>query len=105
MTPQKLPSSYVLSAEVSKALNLNQPIVALETAVLTHGLPYPQNIQLSQDLESAVRGQGAIPATVGVFEGKVHVGLTAQELENLGDTTTLADPAVVDDLIKNRPKE
>lgn len=84
---KRLPPYFHLSQEVSMALRQNQPIVALETAVLTHGLPHPQNIQLSQSLEQEVRQQGAIPATIGILNGKVHVGLTASEIEDLGDTS------------------
>lgn len=83
----KLPPYYHLSREVSMALRQNQPVVALETAVLTHGLPHPQNIQLSQSLEEEVRRQGAVPATIGILNGKIHIGLTSSELEDLGDTS------------------
>lgn len=80
----KIPSDYVFSPEVAEARRSNQPIVALETAVVTHGLPYPMNLELARDLESAVRAQGAFPATIGLLNGKIHVGLTADELEQLG---------------------
>jgi pseudouridylate synthase len=76
--------------EVSRALKGNQPIVALETAVLTHGLPHPDNIELSHQLEDEVKAGGATPATVGLLDGKIHIGLTAEEIARLGD---LSQPA------------
>jgi len=76
--------------EVTLALKNNQPIVALETAVLTHGLPHPDNIELSRQLEAEVKAGGATPATVGLLDGKIHIGLTDDEIVRLGD---LSEPA------------
>ncbi|MDX9866278.1 MAG: pseudouridine-5'-phosphate glycosidase [Anaerolineaceae bacterium] len=76
--------------EVALALNNKQPIVALETAVLTHGLPHPDNIELSRQLEAEVKAGGATPATVGLLDGKIHIGLTDDEIVRLGD---LSQPA------------
>jgi pseudouridine-5'-phosphate glycosidase len=59
------------------------PLVALESTVITHGLPYPENIQLAQDMENEVRQAGAVPATIAVLEGKIHVGLDISQLEFL----------------------
>jgi pseudouridine-5'-phosphate glycosidase len=73
--------------EVSLALQHLQPIVALETAVLTHGLPHPANIELSHQLEDEVKQGGATPATVGLLDGRIHIGLTAEEIARLGDTS------------------
>jgi pseudouridylate synthase len=78
-------SFLMIKKEVSQALKNNHPVVALETAVLTHGLPYPQNIELSKSLESEVRRGGAIPATVGLIDGKIHIGLSQEEIDILGD--------------------
>jgi len=75
------PFSY--SKEVSRAKKENKPLVALETTVITHGLPYPQNLELARDMEQQVRDGGAVPATVGVVDGKVCVGLEAEQLESL----------------------
>lgn len=71
------------SEEVSQALEENKPIVGLETAVVTHGLPYPTNIELAQAMENTIREAGAVPATVGVLGGKAQVGLKAPDLELL----------------------
>jgi pseudouridine-5'-phosphate glycosidase len=75
----------IQSAEVKRALNIPLPIVALESTVLTHGLPRPQNLQLAHDMERAVREQGATPATIGFLDGCLHIGLTESELERLAN--------------------
>jgi pseudouridine-5'-phosphate glycosidase len=80
---QKPPSAFILSAEVSRALERNLPVVALESTVITHGLPYPENLTLAEDMENALRRQGVTPATVAVIEGRVHVGLQLAEMELL----------------------
>jgi pseudouridylate synthase len=76
--------NIIYSPEVEQAKKMNLPIVALETAVLTHGLPVPQNIELSLALEAEVRKVGAVPATVGLMKGQLHVGLTEAEVTSLG---------------------
>jgi pseudouridylate synthase len=82
---QQIPPSFVLSHEVARALRAGLPVVALESAVITHGLPRPENLTLAQALEQVVREQGATPATVGLLDGKVHVGLSAEELNRLAN--------------------
>jgi pseudouridine-5'-phosphate glycosidase len=69
--------------ETKEGLNAGRPIVALESTVLTHGLPRPQNLQLARDMEQAVREAGAVPATIGFLDGKLRVGLSDAELERL----------------------
>lgn len=76
---------YRLLPEVSQALASSAPVVALETAVLTHGLPRPANIQLVQDMENAVRQEGAIPATIGLLDGRICIGLAEEERTRLGN--------------------
>lgn len=83
MAFSKLPSSYVLSSEVARALLGGHPLVALESAVITHGLPRPENFKLARALENVVREQGVTPATVALLDGKVNVGLTEAQLERL----------------------
>jgi pseudouridine-5'-phosphate glycosidase len=70
---------------VSRALQDGSALVALESTVITHGLPYPENIQLARDLETRVRQEGATPATIAVLNGCVHIGLTDAQLELLVD--------------------
>ena len=80
---EPLPSHILLSTSVRLALETHQPIVALESTVVTHGLPYPQNLQLAQDMEAEVTANGAVPATIAVLAGVVHAGLSPEELESL----------------------
>lgn len=70
-----------LHPEVAQALAQKQPVVALESTVITHGLPRPTNLQTARKLENAVRSEGAIPATIAILRGEVVVGLSPQELE------------------------
>lgn len=77
---------YTPSSEISRAIRLSLPIVALESTVITHGLPYPENLSLARDMEAAVRDEGSAPATVAVIAGKVRVGLSDSELEQLART-------------------
>ncbi len=74
---------FVLSAEVSEALTTGEPIVALESTILAHGLPRGDNLRVGRELETAVRDAGAIPATIAVIEGVVHIGLDDVLLERL----------------------
>jgi pseudouridine-5'-phosphate glycosidase len=76
--------SINLSDEVQAALQEQRPVVALESTVIAHGLPYPTNIEVAQAMESTIRGQGAVPATVGIHDGKIHIGLTLDEIARLG---------------------
>ena len=73
------------SSEVMAGRQRLSPIVALESTVLTHGLPRPQNLQLAHDMEAAVREEGATPATVGFLDGSLHIGLSEAELDRLAN--------------------
>jgi pseudouridine-5'-phosphate glycosidase len=70
-----------LSPEIESALAANQPVVALESTVIAHGLPRPQNLETAQRLEQIVRDEGAIPATIAVLDGKLCVGLDQDQME------------------------
>jgi pseudouridine-5'-phosphate glycosidase len=78
-----LPSFLSLSREVAQALSADVPVVALESTVITHGLPYPENLQLAQNMERTVREHGATPATIAILDGKVYIGLNTTQLERL----------------------
>ncbi|MBP6176833.1 MAG: pseudouridine-5'-phosphate glycosidase [Anaerolineales bacterium] len=78
--------NFVIAAEVKHALELGAPVVALESTVITHGLPRPQNLELARDMEKQVRDSGATPATVALLDGKIHVGLTDEELVRLSES-------------------
>jgi pseudouridine-5'-phosphate glycosidase len=72
--------------EISEALKQGLPIVALESTIIAHGMPYPQNIETAIEVEQIVRENGAIPATIAILDGKLCVGLNAQQLKILGNT-------------------
>jgi pseudouridine-5'-phosphate glycosidase len=73
-----------LSEEVAEALRRAQPVVALESTIISHGFPWPQNIDVARAAEAAVRVEGAVPATIAIIEGEIRVGLTGGEIEELG---------------------
>lgn len=79
--------------EVQDALAGRLPVVALETTIVTHGMPQPVNLETARSVESIVRNTGAIPATIGVIGGRVKIGLHPHELEYLADVTR--NPGVV----------
>lgn len=78
------------SPEVEKARSEGTAIVALESTIITHGMPYPQNVQTARKVEDVVRNGGATPATIAVLDGRLHIGLTDQELEQLGQAKDVA---------------
>ena len=74
------------SKEVQAAQAQNKPLVALESTIITHGMPYPQNLETAQAVEQTVRDAGATPATIAIIDGKICVGLDAHQLEDLSKT-------------------
>ncbi|MEL6690117.1 MAG: pseudouridine-5'-phosphate glycosidase [Pseudomonadota bacterium] len=78
MTPDIRFSSAVAEAKAAGA-----PLVALESTIITHGMPYPQNAETARQVEATVREEGAVPATIAVLKGRLHIGLEAEELEAL----------------------
>ena len=83
-----IPITY--SAEVAAARDAGQPIVALESTIITHGMPFPQNVETARLVEDDVRTTGATPATIAVLKGTLHVGLEAAELDALGQAQNVA---------------
>lgn len=73
--------------EVKTALEQGKPLVALESTIISHGMPWPKNVETALDVEQEVRKQGAIPATIAILDGKCCVGLTHDQIENLGKTS------------------
>ena len=73
-----------ISKDVQEAVNEDLPVVALESTIISHGMPYPDNVKTALAVEEAIRQQGAMPATIAVMDGKIKVGLTAEEIERLG---------------------
>ncbi|MES1163455.1 MAG: pseudouridine-5'-phosphate glycosidase [Rhizobacter sp.] len=76
----------VFAPEVSAARAEGRAIVALESTIISHGMPYPQNVQTAREVEAIIRAQGAVPATIAVLDGKIRIGLTEAELELLGQS-------------------
>lgn len=81
---------YCHSPEVSAALDAGRAVVALESTIITHGMPWPRNLETAQEVERVVRDAGATPATIAVLEGQLHIGLTAAELERLAQAKGVA---------------
>ncbi|MDU1321048.1 MAG: pseudouridine-5'-phosphate glycosidase [Clostridium botulinum] len=73
-----------ISKEVSEALKENKPVVALESTIISHGMPYPKNAETALNVEKIIRDKGAVPATIAILNGKLKVGLTKDEIEYLG---------------------
>ncbi|MCB6177135.1 pseudouridine-5'-phosphate glycosidase [Rhodobacter sp. Har01] len=78
------------SPEVAAARAAGAPLVALESTIITHGMPWPQNVETARAVEAAVRAAGAVPATIAVMDGHIHVGLTAADLDRLGQAQDVA---------------
>ncbi|WP_417345078.1 pseudouridine-5'-phosphate glycosidase [Ferrimonas sp.] len=73
-----------IQPEVAQALANNQPVVALESTIISHGMPYPRNVETALMVEQAIREQGAIPATIAIIEGRLKVGLDEEQIRHLG---------------------
>lgn len=78
------------SPEVAKARAEGAPIVALESTIITHGMPFPQNVETAQRVEAEVRAHAAVPATIAIINHRIHIGLTTTELQFLGQATNVA---------------
>ncbi|MGY4105031.1 pseudouridine-5'-phosphate glycosidase [Ignavigranum ruoffiae] len=79
-----------LSQEVKEALDHHQPVVALESTIISHGMPYPQNVEMVRKTEQIIREHGAVPATIALMDGKIQVGLDDQQLELLATAPNVA---------------
>ena len=83
--PDKTFGDYLdVSPDVAAALRCAKPVVALESTIISHGMPYPRNVETASAVEEIVRQSGAMPATIAVLNGRLKVGLTAKEIEHLG---------------------
>lgn len=78
------PELLQISAEVQEALKNKKPIVALESTIISHGMPFPQNAQTAIEVEDTIRKNGAVPATIAIIGGVMKVGLSKEEIELLG---------------------
>lgn len=79
-----------ITDEVQRALDENKPVVALESTIISHGMPYPQNVEMAKEVEQIVRENGAVPATIAIIDGKIKIGLNDEELEIMGNTEDIA---------------
>jgi len=79
-----------VSDEVKKALEEGKPIVALESTIISHGMPYPQNVETALRVEEIIRSKGAVPATIGIIKGRLIAGLTSEEIDYMGKTSGIA---------------
>ena len=84
-TALKSNSLIDIHPEVAEALRVRRPIVALESTIITHGMPYPVNLETARSVERKVRASGSVPATIGLIEGRVKIGLEQHELERLAE--------------------
>ena len=75
-----------ISPEVAAALEAGKPVVALESTIISHGMPYPQNVETALKVEQIIRDNGAVPATIAILGGRLKAGLTAEEIDYLGKT-------------------
>jgi pseudouridine-5'-phosphate glycosidase len=79
-------SILLFSPEVAAAREAGKPIVALESTIISHGMPYPQNVQTAREVEQVIRDAGAVPATIAIIDGRICVGLSDEQLELLGSS-------------------
>jgi pseudouridine-5'-phosphate glycosidase len=75
-----------IKEDVLKALESNAPVVALESTIISHGMPYPENVEMAKKVEQIVRENGAVPATIAIMDGKIKIGLTDKDLETLASS-------------------
>ncbi|MEL7625392.1 MAG: pseudouridine-5'-phosphate glycosidase [Anaerolineaceae bacterium] len=85
-----------IKPEVQTALDSGKAVVALESTIISHGMPYPQNIQMAKKVESIIRSTGAVPATVAIMNGKIKIGLTDEELEVFASSKGVAKVSIRD---------
>ena len=78
-----MPDFLSIHPEVARALQQHQPVVALESTIISHGMPYPRNLETAKAVEEAIRAEGAVPATIAVLDGRIRVGLSDEDLELL----------------------
>ncbi|MDY6894505.1 MAG: pseudouridine-5'-phosphate glycosidase [Thermotogota bacterium] len=85
-----------IKEEVYQALKKNRPIVALESTIISHGMPYPQNVEVAKNVEDTIRERGAVPATIAIIDGKMKVGLSKEELEFMATSKNILKASRMD---------
>lgn len=94
--PNQKSSLFSFTDEVSEALGSGTPVVALESTIISHGLPRPENMRVAIEVENVVRSQGAIPATIAMLEGRIHIGLNQNELEQIATRDDVVKTSIRD---------
>src|SRR5690625_4695344 len=79
-----------INPEVQEALDQGKPVVALESTIISHGMPYPQNVEMANQTEQIIRDNGAVPATIAIIDGKIQVGLDEEQLELMATAKDVA---------------
>ena len=79
-----------ISLRVAKALSNKEPVVALESTIISHGMPYPKNVETALLVEKTIEDNGAIPATIGIIDGEIVVGMSHDEIEEFGKKKGIA---------------
>ena len=92
----QMPKHFIVQQIIQAALMAGQPVVALESTVISHGLPYPENLHLAKEMEKIIIEEKARPATIAIIEGQVRVGLDSEELEILAQGESLRKVSVRD---------
>jgi pseudouridine-5'-phosphate glycosidase len=85
-----------INEEVKTALNEGKPVVSLESTIITHGMPYPENVTTALEVEEIVREQGAVPATIAIMDGRIKIGLTEDEIRSLGSSEDVYKTSIRD---------
>jgi pseudouridine-5'-phosphate glycosidase len=94
--PNQESGLFSYTDEVSQALISGMPVVALESTIISHGLPRPENMRVALEVESVVRSRGAVPATIAMLEGQVHIGLTEADLEQIATRDDVVKTSIRD---------
>ena len=85
-----------VAPEIAAALSRRQPVVALESTIVAHGMPYPQNLETAQIVEAIIRDGGAVPATIAILDGRLKVGLTEKELQRVAQSPDMVKASIRD---------
>lgn len=86
MEEMKLNQWMDISEEIQEGLESNRPVVALESTIISHGMPFPHNLETALEVEKIIRNEGALPATIAVLEGRIKIGLSKKQLEQFSQT-------------------
>ena len=83
MNAENLKKYMDITPEIEEAVRTGKPVVALESTILSHGMPYPENVEFAKEIEKVIRAEGAVPATLAIIDGRLKAGLTEDELTQM----------------------